>query len=47
MFHDAVKRGLIKDGWTITADPYSVEFVGIDQYIDIAAEKLIGAQRGN
>ena len=21
-FHDAVKHGLIKDGWTITDDPY-------------------------
>ena len=47
VFHDAVKRGLIKDGWTITADPYFVQFGGIEQYIDIAAEKLIGAEKGD
>ena len=47
VFHGAVKRGLIKEGWTITADPYFVQFGGIDQYIDIAAEKLIGAERGD
>jgi XisH protein len=46
VFHGAVKRGLIKEGWTITADPYFIQFGGIDQYIDIAAEKLIGAERG-
>ena len=47
VFHDAVKRGLIKEGWTITADPYFIQFGGIDQYIDIAAEKLIGAEKGD
>ncbi len=26
VFHDAVKRGWIKDGWTISADPYFVQF---------------------
>ena len=31
--HDAVKNALIKDGWTITADPYYLEFglTGIEQ----------------
>jgi hypothetical protein len=47
VFHDAVKRGLIKEGWTITADPYVVHFGGVDQYSDIAAERLIGAERGD
>jgi hypothetical protein len=47
VFHDAVKRGLIKEGWKITADPYFVQFGDISQYIDIAAEKLIGAERGD
>ncbi len=47
VFHEAVKRGLVKEGWTITADPYFVQFGGIDQYIDIAAEKLLGAERGD
>jgi hypothetical protein len=47
VFHESVKRGLVKEGWTITADPYFVQFGGIDQYIDIAAEKLLGAERGD
>jgi hypothetical protein len=38
---------LIKEGWTITADPYMIEFGGIDQYIVLAAEKVIGAERGD
>lgn len=24
IFHDAVKKALIKDGWTITHDPYKI-----------------------
>ncbi len=24
IYHDAVKNALIKDGWTITADPYPI-----------------------
>ena len=40
-------RGLLKASWTIANDPYFVQFGGIDQYIDIAAEKLIGAEKGD
>jgi len=45
-FHDVVKNGLVKDGWTITDDPLLVRFGGIDQYIDLGAEKIIGAEKG-
>lgn len=34
-FHGAVKRGLIKDGWTITHDPYPLEYGGADLYVDL------------
>ncbi len=44
-FHDAVKNALIKDGWTITADPLRIEFGGMDFYIDLGAEKLISAEK--
>lgn len=44
-FHDAVKNALIKDGWVITADPLRIEFGGMDFYIDLGAEKLIGAEK--
>jgi hypothetical protein len=47
LFHDAVKHGLTKDGWTITADPLIIEFSGHDMYIDLGAEKLIAADKDN
>jgi hypothetical protein len=49
IFHDAVKNALIKDGWTITHDPYSVfhKEEKIDYEIDLGAEKIIGAEREN
>ena len=39
--HDAVKNALIKDGWTITADPYPLEYEDVELYPDLAIEKLI------
>jgi hypothetical protein len=46
LFHDAVKHGLIKDGWTITADPLIVKFGGVN-IVDLGAEKLIAAEKDN
>lgn len=43
--HEIVKRSLIKDGWTITHDPYLLR-VKPGQEVDLAAEKLIVADRG-
>ncbi len=45
--HDAVKNALIKDGWTITADPYRIEFEEYRLYADLSAERPIAAVRGN
>jgi XisH protein len=47
VFHTAVREGLIKEGWTITDDPLIVEYGGLDLYIDLAAEKLIAAEKGD
>lgn len=44
-FHGAVKSGLIKDGWTITHDPYPLQYGGKDLYVDLGAEKVIAAER--
>lgn len=44
-FHEIVKAALIKDGWTITDDPLFIKFGGVEMYIDIGAEKLIGAEK--
>ena len=45
-FHAAVKRALIKEAWTITHDPLSLQFGIVDLYVDLGAEKLIAAQKG-
>ena len=47
IFHDAVKHALEKDGWSITNDPLFIRFGGIDMYIDLGAERIIAAERGN
>jgi hypothetical protein len=46
IIHQAVKNALIKDGWTITADPYLLEYGDEDLFIDLAAERLLAAERG-
>lgn len=46
-FHEAVKRALVRDGWTITADPLLLAFGGLEMEVDLGAEKLIGARREN
>ena len=44
-YHHAVKNALLKDGWTITADPYFIKYEDAELYADIAAEKPIAAER--
>ncbi len=44
-YHDAVKNALIKDSWTITADPYIIRYEDAELYADLAAEKPIAAER--
>jgi len=44
-FHEAVKNGLQREGWIITADPLYLEFGGVDLYVDLAAEKIIAAEK--
>lgn len=45
IYHNAVKNALIKDGWTITADPYFIKYEDAELYADLAAEKPIAAER--
>jgi hypothetical protein len=44
--HDKVKTALIKDGWTITHDPYSIEYEDLTLFADLGAEKMFSAERG-
>jgi len=46
IIHDAVKNALIKDGWTITDDPYVIEYAEVTLYADLGAEHPIAAERG-
>lgn len=45
IFHEVVKKALQKDGWQITHDPFSISVGGVNLSIDLAAEKLIAAER--
>ena len=45
IFYNAVKVALQKDGWSITHDPYERSVGGVEMYIDLGAEQLIGAER--
>lgn len=47
IFHQAVRTALEKEGWTITHDPLPVPYGGIDLYIDLGAERLLAAERGD
>jgi hypothetical protein len=45
-YHYAARVGLEKEGWTITNDPLELTFKQADFQIDLAAERLIAAERG-
>jgi hypothetical protein len=46
VFHQQVKKALIKDGWIITHDPFTIRISeAIKLQIDLAAENAIAAER--
>jgi hypothetical protein len=47
IFHDAVRKGLEKEDWVITDDPLRIRSGRVDMQIDLGAERLIAAERGN
>lgn len=46
VFHEAVKNALQKEGWTITHDPLTIRIGGIGIEIDLGAERLLAAEKG-
>jgi XisH protein len=46
IYHDTVRTALVKDGWVITKDPFKLTFGGRNLYVDLGAEKLFGAEKG-
>jgi hypothetical protein len=46
--HETVKNALIKDAWTITADPFRISFGIRKVFVDLGAEKsLLAAENGD
>jgi hypothetical protein len=44
-YHEHVRQALLKEGWTITHDPFRVEYGDADFSIDLGAEKIIAAEK--
>lgn len=47
IFHETVKRALELEGWLITHDPLTLKLSKRKLFIDLGAEKMIAAQKGN
>jgi hypothetical protein len=48
IYHETVRNALIKDGWTITHDPLRIRLArGKNLFVDLGAERLLGAERGS
>lgn len=47
LYHNQVKHALVKDGWTITHDPFRLVWGRRDMFVDLGAERLIAAEKAN
>ena len=45
IFHDAVRKGLEREGWIITDDPLRIEVGDVEMYVDLGAEQLLAAEK--
>lgn len=45
IYHDHVKHALLKDGWTITHDPFPMKWGRKDMFVDLGAEKVLAAEK--
>lgn len=45
LFDDAVKKTLLKEQWIITDDPLRIKIEGVRFEIDLAAEKVLAAEK--
>ncbi|HEV3145402.1 MAG TPA: element excision factor XisH family protein [Gemmataceae bacterium] len=46
-YHGAVRNALVKDGWTITHDPFTIAWDERKMYADLGAEQFLAAERSN
>ena len=47
VYHQVVKKALIKTNWTITHDPYPLSWARKNLFIDLGAEQLLAAEKQN
>ncbi len=45
IYHNQCKNALIKDGWTITHDPYTISFGQKNVFVDLGAEQMLAAEK--
>ena len=45
LFHNTVRTALDKDGWTITDENLYIQVEDVDFYIDLAAERILAAEK--
>jgi hypothetical protein len=45
-YHQVVKNALTKDGWIITHDPYTLAFGQRNVFVDLGAERVLAAEKG-
>jgi hypothetical protein len=45
LIHRKVKTALIKDGWTITDDPFTIQYEDAILFADLAAERTLAAEK--
>jgi hypothetical protein len=45
--HEQVRSALIRDGWTITHDPLRLRWGARDTYVDLAAERVLAAEKAH
>jgi hypothetical protein len=47
VYHQAVVKALVADGWTITHDPLTLSYGGKDLFVDLGAEETaVAAEKG-
>jgi hypothetical protein len=44
-YHDTVVKALTDDGWTVTDDPLRISYGLRNVYVDLGAERLLGAEK--
>ena len=45
IFHESVRKALEKEQWVITDDPLKFKFGDVNFQIDLAAQKLLAAEK--